>query len=147
MKKHLQIITLALSTTFFTFPVIALAFIDYDIFDVLADIVNSAIVALIGVATLVFMYGVVIYVIAKGDEKQLSSGKMYMVWGIIGLTVMVAAWGLVNLIIFTIFGTTDISSLPSPSIPGISGLGGRSRCEGAGECIGKAVDAVLELTE
>lgn len=83
------------------------------------QILNSSIMILIGVATVVFMYGIIQYVLAGGDEKKLSAGKSYMLYGIIGLTVMVAMWGFVNLLIYTIFGTTDTGNPFSFTIPRI----------------------------
>ena len=78
------------------------------LFERAAYIINTSIVTLIGVATLVFMYGIIQYVIAQGDEKKLQAGKSYMLYGIIGLTVIVAVWGFVNLIVFTIFGGSSV---------------------------------------
>ena len=126
-----------------------IVFAQEDVFDIANYLINGSIITLIGVATIVFMYGVILYVIAKGDEKQLSSGKTYMLYGIIGLTAMVAVWGLVNLLIFTIFGTTDVATVPG--IPGVPGLGRRvggvygDPCDGLGECVGEVVDDIVQI--
>lgn len=117
-----------LSTAAMSFPLVALALTE-DAFDVLVYLINSSILALIGIATLLFMYGVVRYVIAQGDEKKIAEGRQYMLWGIIGLTVMVAIWGFVNLVINTIFGSTA-TGLSSPSITPLSG-----RTRGVSICI------------
>lgn len=77
--------------------------IDY-LFKRAANVLNLSILTLIGLGTVVFMWGVIQYVLAGGDEKKLSAGKSYMLYGIIGLTVMVAVWGFVNLLVYTIFG-------------------------------------------
>ena len=89
------------------------------LFERASSILSLSILMLIGVATVVFMWGVIQYVLAKGDEKQLSAGKSYMMYGIIGLTVMVAVWGFVNLLIFTIFGTTSGVDQFSFTIPSV----------------------------
>lgn len=95
-------------------PFVALA---DDAIDIALSLVNRGIILLIAVATVVFLYGVIQYVIAKGDEKALQAGKTYMLYGIIGLTVMVAAWGFVALIQITIFDTTMVGG--PDSIPQI----------------------------
>lgn len=64
--------------------------------------INQAIFLLFSVATLVFLYGVVAYVIAGGDEKKGSAARSYMMWGIIGLAMMAAVWGFVNLVVETL---------------------------------------------
>ena len=83
-------------------------------FTKIAGFTNSAIGLLLGIATLVFLVGVIQYVIAGGDEKKTAAAKTYMLWGIIGLVVMVAAWGIVNLVVDTLgLDTTSIPPVPS----------------------------------
>lgn len=53
---------------------------------------------LIGLAILVFFYGIILTVISPGGEKK-ADGKKYMLWGIIGIFVMFSVWGFVNLLI------------------------------------------------
>jgi hypothetical protein len=45
-----------------------------------------------------FIWGVVQYVINSDEEAKKAKGKEFMIWGIIGLTVMVSVWGLVNVL-------------------------------------------------
>ncbi len=52
-------------------------------------------------ATVIFLWGVIQYITAGGEEEKIKSGRTYMLWGIIGLFVMVAVWGLVNVIATT----------------------------------------------
>lgn len=54
-------------------------------------------------ATVVFLYGVVKYVVAGGDEKKMDSGKQFMIYGVIGLFVMLTVWGIVNAAAKTFF--------------------------------------------
>ena len=61
-------------------------------------IYNTFIPMLFAVAMALFVYGVVQYVMNGADESKREKGKQYMVWGIIGLTVMVSVWGLVALL-------------------------------------------------
>ncbi len=128
MKKltHLKKLLPFLPLASMLFPLAASA-ISEDAFSILAYLINATVLSLIGVATMIFMYGVIQYVIAKGDEKALASGRSYMLYGIIGLTVMVAVWGFVNLIIYTLFGAdTGLSS------PSVTPLQGTSRPGGGG---------------
>ncbi len=62
-------------------------------------------------AVALFLWGVVQYVISEGDEGKREKGKLYMVWGLIGLTVMISVWALVAVIGST-FGL-DTSIIPS----------------------------------
>ncbi len=52
-------------------------------------------------ALLVFIWGVIKYVIAAGDSNEREEGRKFMLYGIIGLFVMVSIWGLVSVLINT----------------------------------------------
>ena len=115
-KSNLFTVAFSVGSLLATFPLAALALEGDTLFGVISYLVNGAIFAIIGIATIIFMYGVVQYVVAKGDEKQLASGRTYMLYGIIGLVVMVAVWGFVNLIINTIFGYSADSEFSGPRV-------------------------------
>lgn len=77
-------------------------------------IINLSIIPLFfTLAMAFFIWGVVQYMLANADESKRETGKQYMVWGIIALTVMVTMWGLVNIVAGT-FG------LDSGFIPQVS---------------------------
>jgi len=75
-----------------------------DLFIYATCLINGAVIPLIGsLAVAMFVWGIVQYVISDGDETQKQKGKSLMIWGIIGLTVMVGVWGIVR-IVGTTFG-------------------------------------------
>ena len=57
---------------------------------------------MIALAVLVFLWGVFEFIMGSGDEKARETGKQHIVWGLVGLFIMVSAMGIVNLIINTI---------------------------------------------
>lgn len=62
-------------------------------------IINSSVIPLIAtLAIAMFMWGVVQYVINSDEEAKKAKGKQFMIWGIIGLAVMVGVWGLVKIL-------------------------------------------------
>ncbi len=66
----------------------------------LGSFIGAYVIPLIfGLALVVFVWGMFTYLIlGGGDEKKREEGKALALWAIIGLTVMVVIWGLVNLI-------------------------------------------------
>ena len=68
------------------------------------EIINPTIYLLFGIATIVFVYGIVLYIASAGQGKT-ESGKKIMVGGIIGLFVMASAYGIVK-ILCDFFGNT-----------------------------------------
>ena len=59
---------------------------------------NSAIPVLIGATAVVFLYGVVKYVAVGGDSGDRDEAIAYILYGLIGLFVMLSLWGLVGIL-------------------------------------------------
>src|SRR3989338_10489800 len=78
----------------------------------IGDILDLIIPILIVLGVLYFVWGVVQYVIAD-DEEAKASGKNRMIYGIIGLVVIVAMWGLVGIV----KRTFDLDQPTNISIP------------------------------
>lgn len=70
-----------------------------------AVLLNTIIPVLIVIAVVWFIWGVIQYVIG-GDEEAKKKGRDKMIYGLIGLLVIVSIWGLVN-ILKTTFGIYD----------------------------------------
>ncbi len=68
-------------------------------------------------ATAVFIWGVILYISAGGSEDKAKKGRGYIIWGIVGLTVMVAVWGIVKIITTTF----NLGGHPAPELPDIPG--------------------------
>lgn len=62
------------------------------------NVLKATIPVLMVLATVVFLWGVVLYVIAGGDEEKLDRAKGFIIAGIVGLFVMIAVWGIVQAI-------------------------------------------------
>ncbi len=63
-----------------------------------ALILNPIINFLFVLATLVFLWGVIQYVIAADNTSKTEGAKKQMLWGIIGLAVMASAWSIVHIL-------------------------------------------------
>ena len=86
------------------------------IFQRLSQVFNLIIPLLVLLATVVFIWGVVKYITAGGNEKKLEEAKSVIVWGIIALAVMLTAWVFVAVLIDAIFGTENLPPLPGPDL-------------------------------
>jgi hypothetical protein len=65
-------------------------------------IAKSIIPLLMALAMMVFVYGVVKYVIAGDGSDDREEGRWFMIYGILGLFAMVSVWGLVILLANTV---------------------------------------------
>ena len=80
----------------------------------IGDFLQAAIPILIVLAVLYFIWGVIQYVVS-GDEEKKANGKSMMVYGIIGIAVIVGIWGLVNLLLRS-FGVDKVQTTPLPTV-------------------------------
>ncbi len=62
------------------------------------DVLARLVPLLISAAVVLFLYGVLTYVLAGGDEEKREAGRHTMIYGLIAIFVMVSVWGLVNLL-------------------------------------------------
>lgn len=99
-------------------PVVALAATATDLITTVSSIVGYLVPLLIAVAVVVFLWGVVQYVTAGGEEEKRKKARGTMVFGIVGLFVMVAVWGLVSVLTST-FGITEEEAPLTPTLPSL----------------------------
>ena len=69
-----------------------------------AYVLNPAIELLIGVAVVMFIWGVVEFVWKSDDEEHRQSGAQHILWGLIGLAIMVSAIAIKGFIQNTVGG-------------------------------------------
>jgi len=116
MKKLAQLLPL-----FLLLPVFAFAQ-DLSYLDTLVGEIGGLVAALIpvviAIGLLFFIWGLVQYIAASGDEAAKEEGKRKMIWGVIALFVIVAVWGLVE-ILAGLVGADPGAETELPSVPGV----------------------------
>jgi hypothetical protein len=91
------------------------------IIDRLVDlIINPLILLVFAAGFIVFMWGLIVFLWNSREGEVSGEGKQHMLWGIVGMFVMISAWGILNILLST-FGidpntATDTSSFQSPNI-------------------------------
>jgi hypothetical protein len=73
-----------------------------------------------------FFVGIVEYLWEIKDGKTDGDGRNHMVWGLVGMLIMVSVYGIINMIVNTLEldGATDISRIQNVN-PGANFNGGR----------------------
>ncbi len=61
-------------------------------------LIDLALPIVVAIALLGFFWGLVKFIFAAGDEEKRKEGKQFMIWGLVGLFVMVSVWGLVRFV-------------------------------------------------
>ncbi len=78
--------------------------------------INEAVIPLIfALALVMFIWGVVQFVLNSSEEAKKEQGRQFMLWGIIALTVMLCVWGIVNILANT-FGI-NVRIIPQVHAP------------------------------
>lgn len=79
-----------------------------------SGLLNQILPILVSIGVIYFVWGVVMYVIADEEEAK-QKGRDRIVFGIIGLAVILSVWGLVG-ILRTTFGVGDNLGAPTAAI-------------------------------
>ncbi len=84
------------------------------------DVIMKPVIGLLfGVAFVVFAYGVLQFIAKRDDDKGREDGKKSIIYGIIGMVIMVSVFGIIRIITGTIgvenpipAGITDTDIFP-----------------------------------
>jgi uncharacterized membrane protein YidH (DUF202 family) len=65
-------------------------------------IINPLIIFIFALAVLYFVYGLVKYLLSPDNEQVKKDSRQHMLWGVIGMFIMIATFGIMNLILNTL---------------------------------------------
>lgn len=81
----------------------------------IGNILDTLIPVLVVLGVVYFIWGVITYFIGN-DEEAKAKGRMRIIYGIIGLVVIVAMWGLVGIVTRT-FDLNGSANVNIPTVP------------------------------
>ncbi len=84
--------------------------------------ITYLVVIVIALAMLAFLWGIIQYITAGADEEKRAGARNYILYGIIGLFVMVSVWGLVYWL-GGVLGIKPGGGLSPINMPGVPGIG------------------------
>lgn len=64
-------------------------------------IINPIIYVLFALAIVFFLFGVFQFLLNQDNEEKKTEGKRHMLWGIVGITIMLGVFTIMNLILKT----------------------------------------------
>ncbi|KKS99989.1 MAG: hypothetical protein UW07_C0008G0021 [Candidatus Nomurabacteria bacterium GW2011_GWF2_43_8] len=65
-------------------------------------IINPLILFLFALAVVFFLYGVLEFILNQTNEEKKTNGKQHMIWGIIGITIMMSVWVILGILLNTL---------------------------------------------
>ncbi|MFZ3011718.1 MAG: pilin [Minisyncoccia bacterium] len=97
-----------------------------DLLTGIQQLLNTIIPILILVGVVYFVWGVVKFMIADGEEAK-TKGKDQIIYGLIGFTVIIGLWGLVNIVVNSLgFGAGQLNA-PTVTNLGVQATGSACR--------------------
>ncbi|KKR61055.1 hypothetical protein A2643_02795 [Candidatus Nomurabacteria bacterium RIFCSPHIGHO2_01_FULL_39_220] len=66
------------------------------------QIINPLIGFLFALALVFFLYGVFEFIASGASDEKKTTGKSHMLWGIVGITIMLSVWTILNIILNTL---------------------------------------------
>jgi len=81
----------------------------------ISELLNVVLPVFVALGVVYFVWGVVSYVISS-DEEAKKTGRNRIIYGIIGLAVIIGVWGLVNLLRNT-FNLNNQQVITLPTVP------------------------------
>lgn len=70
-------------------------------------ILQPLVTLLMALAVMYFLYGIVRFIKDQSSEDAQEAGKKHMMWGVIGLAIMVSVYGILNFINSFVVGFTN----------------------------------------
>src|SRR3989344_1356391 len=82
-----------------------------DLFNLIEEILGKLAPMLVAIAVIVLLVAIINYIRAGEDEEKREKAKSLMIYGIIGLFVMISLWGLVAILSGTFNLDKDIPDI------------------------------------
>lgn len=96
MKKIITVLSLAFLPVVASAQQIGRTYID-SIINYAKDLLDVALPFIIALSVVWFVWNIFAYVVRGGEEAK-EAAKTHILWGIIGLFVMVSVWGIVKVV-------------------------------------------------
>lgn len=73
--------------------------VDTFVYNVDRMIINPIIYVLFALAILIFLYGVLEFLMNQANDEKKTDGKQHMIWGIVGITIMLGVWTILGFVL------------------------------------------------
>jgi uncharacterized membrane protein len=86
----------------------------FDLAIIIASWFQKLIPVLIGIIVVIVFWNLAQFVLHADDEKEREKYKMFMVWSVVGMFLIVSFWGIIGAIINTFFTSSSNPALARP---------------------------------
>ncbi len=110
--------------TLYAFPLLAFATDTQDIgwfLGKISGLLDSVVPFIVGLAVFVIIWGIFTYITQASNEEKREEAKKYILWGVVGVFMMLSVWGFVNILLNTFSLDNQIDSDTIPKVPELDG--------------------------
>ena len=79
-------------------------------------IINPLIVLLFALALVYFVVGLLQYLLNPSNDEERSTGRSHILWGLVGMTIMVSVWGIMTIIVNTVGADSYINDVRGEAV-------------------------------
>ena len=97
-------------------PFVAFAATLQDMLFTVSKAIDFTIPMLMALAILIFLWGIVKYILASGDPAKEKAARSSIIYGLLGVLVLVAFWGIIQIVTNT-FDIDTGGTLPQVNVP------------------------------
>jgi predicted tellurium resistance membrane protein TerC len=84
---------------------------DQLISNIIQSLIQPFVLLLLLCAVILFIVGVIKFMMNSDNQEERTLGRSRIIWGLIGITIMLGAWGIVTLTARTITSITNEPTL------------------------------------
>lgn len=66
--------------------------------DIVSDVSSYFITFIVGLTVVVFIWGIVKYIYKADSQAEREKGKNLMIWGLVGIFILFALWGILEVL-------------------------------------------------
>lgn len=81
------------------------------------NIINAIIPFLVGLAIMLIIYGILGFISKAADEEKRAEARNFIIWGVVGVFIMISVWGLVNILVNTFTFSDNTSAIVGTTYP------------------------------
>ncbi len=87
-----------------------------DLIQTVTYYLNLLIPFLIGLGIFFIIFGVLRYITEAGNEEKRIEARQFVLWGVVGVFIMLSIWGLVNILLGSFGITRQLQSTDIPTL-------------------------------
>jgi membrane protease YdiL (CAAX protease family) len=106
-----------ISSAALAMPFFALAAGLEDILETVKNLADAIVPLFMVIAVAVFLWGIIRYITSAGDEEKQKASRGYIIYGLIGIFVMISFWGIIQVVATSFSIGTAPGQITAPKLP------------------------------